>query len=140
MPAQGAAPVDEDALTRRMADVAARLEQEYLPWDTDLLVQFARSTGYETVDRWKAVLDLTSANPGTLYSTQDIATLTGMTADQWRSACRALTRHLKAHYPPDTKWPLAGVSGKNLGVYDQIYVVATTETATRWRSARELAS
>ncbi len=63
-----------------------------------------------------------------------------MTADQWRSACRALTRHLKAHYPPDTKWPLAGVSGKNLGVYDQIYVVATTETATRWRSARELAS
>ena len=140
VPTQSNEPVDDDALARRMAEVAAELEKKHVPWVTELLVQFARSTGYETVDRWKTVLDLTSSSPGTLYSTQDIAAFTAMTADQWRSACRALRRHLKAHYPPDTKWPLAAVSGKNLGVYDQLYVVATAETARRWRSARELMS
>lgn len=128
--------LETEAFAERMVSAAQAAEGEFLPWSVELYAQLARSTGWATADRWKQVMDLTAADPGRFFSTTDVAQQTGMSISDWRSACRTLSRHLKAHYPAGTRWPLHAESGKALGVYDQLYVLATKETARRWLAAR----
>lgn len=89
-----------------------------------------------TTERWTMALDYCAQHVGQLYSTEEVATATGMSVAEWRDACRKIRRHLTRHYPAAPGWPLQDVGGRKIGKDDQVYWGINEPQADAWRAAR----
>ncbi|MGV9195102.1 hypothetical protein ACQ143_12225 [Microbacterium sp. MC2] len=153
---ESAAPTVEELRSDELkrAAVVRNAFEKHEDWPDEALRRLAEASTV-TTKRFTQVMDLcvvvreeTPDFP--LISTTDVAQRTGMSVDEWRSACRKIGAHLDKHYPDVPRWangsksdgrpvwPLVGVSGRNLGMYDQLYVGITAEQARRWRGIRDL--
>ncbi|WP_298945017.1 hypothetical protein [uncultured Microbacterium sp.] len=123
-----------------LINVASSALAKHRPWAVEDLHKLMTS-GAITAQRWTRAIDVCAAHVGEFLSTQQIATESGMSVNEWRDAPRKISRHLASNYPNvNGKWPLAVLSGKSLGhSYDQAYWAITEEQAARWATAREAA-
>ncbi|AXH37532.1 hypothetical protein DVJ78_18320 (plasmid) [Humibacter sp. BT305] len=117
------------------------------PWPVAALERLANAESI-TEQRWAIVLDYCASRPNELFSTEQIAEATGMSVEDWRSACRNLKKYLKrdyAGYAPawghgdwegQTMWPAATASGRQLRDKNQLFVGLSAEQASRWLQVR----
>lgn len=117
-------------------DVATRTLAALEPWDLRDLTRLATSSAV-TAQRWARALDVCANHVGEFLTTQQVASESGMSVNEWRDAPRKLPRHLKANYPEGLKWPLAVKDARALGMSeDQVCWAITEEQARRWREVR----
>ena len=125
------------AETPRAATKAEELLAQLKPWSLDDLRQIVLTAPtYKTMARWSLAMDAASDHPEEFLSTVQIASLSGMTINEWRDAPRKLPQHLAAHFPANIEWPLMAVGGRALGKDDQVYWGITIEQAKRWIRVR----
>jgi hypothetical protein len=114
----------------------------FIPWPESALERLAAATT-ETTRRWSIVMTLCAESPGTLFSTTNISERTELTIEEWRTACRHITPHLRKHYKDaplwgpgsyegSTEWPLVTMSGRQLKLRHELHVGITEEQAKRW--------
>jgi len=114
-------------------------------WTKDALAALAADSS-PTAQRWAEVMDLAAATPERFISTEAVAEETSLTISDWRSACRTITRVLPRYdgvpewatgsHAGKRVWPLADISGRDIGKKDQLYVAATREQAALWLEVR----
>ena len=136
----------------KRAAVVRHAFEQHESWPQQALRRLADGST-ATTERFSRVMDLCvtirEESPDLpVISTTAIAERTGMTVEEWRAACRKIGAHLEKHYPDVPRWtegasaegrpmwPLVTISGRNLGVYDQLYVGVTSEQARRWQRIR----
>lgn len=125
---------------------------EHEAWPHSALERLAAATTI-TTDRFSQAMDicvdLRAENPAfPLISTTGLAERSGMSVEEWRAACRKINAHMEKHYtdvprwPVESRgagrpfWPLVNISGRSLGVHDQLYVGITELQAERWKKVR----
>lgn len=99
------------------------------------------TTPSATAERWVRALDVCSeAADGSPLSTSEVARRSGMTVNEWRDACRKISRHLKKHFPEidldadgNPIWPLAD---STMPGTSEVQWSMSPELAVRWRQAR----
>jgi len=126
---------------RETCEAAQTALIQHPAWPRESLERFARSE-YETVERWKLVMDHCAVEPNTFFSTSQVVEATTLELNQWRDAPRKLPNHLKKHYPevvPLDSWPLVAVGGREkLGLTHEVYWAMTGDVAEMWRDIRGL--
>ena len=109
-------------------------------WEIGDLQRLARGDTL-TTQRWTRAMDVCAASPGVYLTTSQVAEAADMSVNEWRDACRKITRHLKAHYPGvprdangEPVWPLHDWITPDSPA--EVSWAITDDTARLWQQVR----
>ncbi|MCT1921940.1 hypothetical protein M3C63_08730 [Brevibacterium luteolum] len=127
--------VPTDAPAESVSDDADNADD--LTWSREDLERLAAGI-FTTTQRWTRAMDVCVEQPGKHFATSQVAEMTGMSVDEWRDACRKISRHLKRHYPSvprnaegEHAWPLRAKA-----LDGELGWAMTPATARLWKSIR----